>query len=122
MPIPLEASQVINITSATHYAWRDNCDGWHLVNSDALSIIQERMPPGASEVQHYHQQARQFFFVLSGELVVEVTKERFTLRTNDGIAVPPLAVHRVVHQSTEDAVFMVTSTPKSHGDRFIITT
>ncbi|MDQ0918453.1 mannose-6-phosphate isomerase-like protein (cupin superfamily) [Paenibacillus sp. V4I5] len=31
------------------------------------TIIQERMPVGASEVKHVHQKAKQFFFILSGE-------------------------------------------------------
>jgi hypothetical protein len=28
-----------------------------------LSVIEERMPPGASEVRHFHTNAQQFFFI-----------------------------------------------------------
>ena len=41
-------------TTAEHYAWGAGCDGWHLVRAPALSVIQERMPPGAAEVRHRH--------------------------------------------------------------------
>ena len=51
---------------AEHYQWGNGCDGWHLVNQPALSVIRERMPPGTAEVRHLHRNARQFFFVLSG--------------------------------------------------------
>ena len=46
--------------TALHYVWGENCDGWHLVRTPELAIIQERMPPGTSEARHFHHQARQF--------------------------------------------------------------
>ena len=59
---------MIDKESAPHYGWGEGCDGWHLVRTPELSVIQERMPPGTSEVRHRHGRARQFFFVLSGRL------------------------------------------------------
>jgi hypothetical protein len=44
-----------------HYIWGDNCDGWHLLKSDSLSIIQEKMPAQTSEGLHFHNTAQQFF-------------------------------------------------------------
>jgi hypothetical protein len=44
----------IDIATAEHYVWGDVCDGWHLVKSPSLSVIQERVPPGGAEVKHYH--------------------------------------------------------------------
>lgn len=44
---------------ASHYAWGKGCDGWHLVNTPELSVIQERMPAGTAEQRHRHQDARQ---------------------------------------------------------------
>lgn len=38
-----------NIKSAKHYSWGDGCDGWYLLESPEMTIIQERMPPGAAE-------------------------------------------------------------------------
>jgi hypothetical protein len=56
-------SNPINIDSADHYVWCGNCDGWRLVRTAELSLIQERVPPGGCETRHAHVRARQFFFV-----------------------------------------------------------
>src|SRR5438046_570734 len=109
--------KVISTQNAEHYQWGKNCDGWHLVKSDALSIIQERMPPGTSEVNHYHEKARQFFFVLSGEATLEINSESTVLQAQQGIEVPAGTPHQMRNESTAEVVFIVTSMPKSHGDR-----
>lgn len=56
----------IDKANAEHYVWGGSNDGWHLVKRDEMSVIQERIVPGGAEVRHYHQRARQFFYVLSG--------------------------------------------------------
>jgi mannose-6-phosphate isomerase-like protein (cupin superfamily) len=106
--------------SAEHYKWGENCDGWHLVKREELSIIHEKMPPGTSEVRHYHQKARQFFFVLSGVATMEMDGTRIVLHAHVGIEVPPNTPHQMMNQSDEDVEFLVISHPKSHGDRVIV--
>ena len=61
----------VSKASAPHYRWASICDGWRLVDAPGLSVIEERVLPGAGEVRHYHNQARQFFYVLSGTAVLE---------------------------------------------------
>lgn len=112
--------KVVSTQNAEHYQWGENCDGWHLVKSDELSIIQERMLPGTTEVMHYHKQARQFFFVLSGEATIEINDERIVLQTQQGIEVPAGTPHQMRNESNADVVFLVTSVPKSHGDRVVV--
>lgn len=112
-----ETMNVMSTQNAEHYQWGDSCDGWHLVKSDALSIIQERMPPGTSEVTHYHRQARQFFFVLSGEATLSINGATATLQAQQGIEVPAGVAHQIRNESAADVIFLVTSVPKSHGDR-----
>jgi mannose-6-phosphate isomerase-like protein (cupin superfamily) len=41
-----------------------------------LSVIEERMPPGASEVGHFHRNAQQFFLILSGQAIMEANGGR----------------------------------------------
>ena len=60
-----------SVESAPHYRWGVGCDGWHLVQAAGLSVIHERMPPATSEARHRHSVARQFFYVLEGELELE---------------------------------------------------
>ena len=55
----------ISRETAELYTWGNGCDGWHLVKDPSLSVIEERMPPGTSEVRHYHQRAQQSLFCLA---------------------------------------------------------
>jgi mannose-6-phosphate isomerase-like protein (cupin superfamily) len=107
----------ISKENSEHYAWGKACDGWYLLKTPALSVIQERVPPGGSETRHYHQQAQQFFFVLSGEAVMELENEEVVLGPQQGFAVPPGSPHRLLNRGNSDLVFLVISAPPSHGDR-----
>lgn len=106
-----------NTANAEHYGWGGACDGWRLVNRQDLSVIQERIPPGAGEVRHYHRRARQCFFVLSGQLDIEVGEKVVRLSPGDALEVEPTAPHRVQNVSATDALFLVVSTPTTQGDR-----
>src|SRR5262245_322274 len=106
-----------NIENAEHYRWGDVCDGWRLVDRLELSVIQERIPPGAGEVRHYHERARQLFFVLAGRLNIELRDQVSELSVGDSIEVAPGEPHRVWNASTADVVFLVVSTPTTRGDR-----
>ena len=107
----------ISIACAPHYTWGQRCDGWHLVRTPALSIIEERMPPGATEVRHVHAQSHQFFYMLAGELILELNGEEYRLLQNEGMDVPAGVAHQAFNRSAQDARFLVTSQPPSHGDR-----
>lgn len=110
-------SDIASTQTSEHYIWGGDCDGWHLLRRDDLSIIEERVPGGRSEARHRHSLARQFFYVLEGEAELEVDGRAHRLRRNDGIEVPPGVAHRFRNVSSEDVLFLVISAPKSHGDR-----
>ena len=55
---------VISNENAEHYIWGEVCEGWQLIKRDDMSVLQERVPAGAAEVMHYHNSARQFFYIL----------------------------------------------------------
>ncbi len=114
-------SQIISQKSAEHYKWGGlqgtDCDGWHLVKAPDLSIIQELMPPGTSETRHSHARARQFFFVLEGELTLEVEHHEFVLQAGEGLEVSPGQQHQAINRSKKSVQMLVTSQPPSHGDR-----
>lgn len=107
----------VHIENSKHYSWGQGCDGWHLVRSGELSVIQERMPPHTNEVQHYHAKARQFFFVLSGTLVILAGDSTVRLSGKQGLEIPPGTPHQVCNDDEKEAVFLVISQPPSHGDR-----
>ncbi|MFH5182082.1 cupin domain-containing protein [Paenibacillus sp. TAB 01] len=107
----------ISKNNGEHYIWGEACDGWHLVKNRDLSVIHERMPPGTSEIRHYHVQARQFFFVLNGTAELELNGETFRLQSHEGIEVGPGLPHQMKNTSEADVEFLVISHPQTRGDR-----
>jgi mannose-6-phosphate isomerase-like protein (cupin superfamily) len=109
----------VSRATAEHYNWGDQCDGWHLVKDEQFSVIEEQMPPGACEVLHYHGRAQQFFFVLSGEAVMEVEGCGIRLTACEGLHILPGVPHQLRNESKEPVHFLVISQPPSHGDRIV---
>jgi len=114
-------TQMVSRQTASHYKWGgpngDECDGWHLVRTPYLSIIEELMPPSTREVRHFHVHSRQFFYVLEGELTLEVEQQSFVLQAGEGFEVSPGQSHQVFNRSANPTRILVTSQPPSHGDR-----
>lgn len=106
-----------SIKNAEHYLWGEGCDGWHLLKSDSLSVIQERMPAGTAEKRHFHSTAQQLFYVLSGTASFEIENKMFLLNSGESIHVEKGKKHCIANQGTADLEFLVVSEPKSHGDR-----
>jgi mannose-6-phosphate isomerase-like protein (cupin superfamily) len=103
--------------NAEHYTWGTGCDGWHLLKTDTLSVIQERMPPGTGEQTHYHERAQQVFYILAGTATFEVAGETLMVNQNQSIHITPNSKHRISNNGKTDLHFLVISEPKSHGDR-----
>jgi mannose-6-phosphate isomerase-like protein (cupin superfamily) len=107
----------IDRDSAQHYVWGEVCDGWHLLQRPELSVIAERVPPGAHEQRHRHQHARQFFYILCGRAVMEFDGRRVELGAGQGLEIPPGTPHRFRNDSDADVHFLVISHPSTRGDR-----
>jgi mannose-6-phosphate isomerase-like protein (cupin superfamily) len=100
-----------------HYMWGNACDGWNLVDRPELSVKQERMPPHTEEVAHYHQKARQFFFILEGTAVFETARGRFEVTAREGLEIEPGLKHRIKNESETELVFILCSQPSTANDR-----
>jgi len=100
-----------------HYTWGENCDGWHLLKTDGLSVIREKMPPGTAEQLHFHEHAQQLFYILSGVATFETNDQEMLVNTNESIHIPKMTKHRIANKSDQVLEFLVISEPKSHGDR-----
>jgi mannose-6-phosphate isomerase-like protein (cupin superfamily) len=107
----------VSIKNGDHYLWGADCHGWHLVASKNLSVIQERVPQGASEIRHLHNKAEQFFYILSGIATLEVSGDINVLQPNEGFHIPAGVAHTLSNEHEQDLEFLVVSTPPSHGDR-----
>jgi len=111
---------MVSKDNAEHYTWGASCDGWHLLKSAELSVIHERMPPGSSEVRHYHNAARQFFFVLAGTVTFDIDGRRERLRLHESVEVAAGIAHQIFNESEQDVEFLVVSCPSSHSDRIVV--
>ena len=103
--------------TAEHYGWGDGCDGWHLVRTPSLSVIEERMPPGTRETRHRHAHARQLFYVLDGVLTMEVDGVAHALGAREALEIAPGVAHQARNESPADVRFLVVSQPPGQGDR-----
>lgn len=106
-----------SIKNAEHYTWGDGCIGWHLLKTDSLSVIQEKMPPGTSEQLHFHNHAQQLFYILSGVATFEIDGHAVVIKAKESIHIPKITKHCISNKSDLDLEFLVISEPKSHGDR-----
>lgn len=111
---------MISKQTAEHYTWGQNCDGWHLVKTDNLSVIQERMPPHTSEVKHFHEKSNQFFYILSGEAAIEIEGKQEILKAGEGIEIPCGTAHQMFNKSDDILEFIVVSCPPSQDDRVLV--
>ncbi|HEX4894550.1 MAG TPA: cupin domain-containing protein [Hyphomicrobiaceae bacterium] len=108
---------MISKRTAEHYTWGGDCDGWHLVKRDELSVIHERMPAGRAEVRHHHRMARQLFFVLSGTLTMVLSDRHELIGPGEAVEIPPGEVHRAENRGDGPVEFLVISHPSTRGDR-----
>lgn len=106
-----------SINNAEHYTWGNACDGWHLLKSNNLSVIQERMPAGTSEQKHFHEHAQQLFYVLSGVATFDIGGAIVIVKARESIHIPRGTWHYIANKSEMDLEFLVISEPKAHGDR-----
>jgi mannose-6-phosphate isomerase-like protein (cupin superfamily) len=132
-----------------HYVWGEGCDGWNLVDTPELSVKQERMPPHTAEAEHYHRVARQFFFILEGAAVFELSGGylekippgelllmsglrpavrwtalsggRVEVAAREGFEIEPGIKHRILNESEVDLVFVLCSQPSTANDRIELT-
>ena len=112
-----ELPKPISRNNAEHYTWGDSCDGYFLLKRAEVHVIEERMPPGTSEQAHFHERARQSFYVLEGELTMRFDNGDVRVSRGEALEIEPGMVHQARNDSANDARFLVMSVPPSRGDR-----
>jgi mannose-6-phosphate isomerase-like protein (cupin superfamily) len=117
MPEP-NVLRVVSTRNSEHYTWGECCDGCYLLKNDCRHVIQERMPPGARQVMHFHRQSKQLFYVLGGVLTIGTESKSVTIPAGQAVVVEPPTPHQAGNESREPVDFLVVSSPPSHRDRF----
>lgn len=113
----MSGARVVGPDPDNHYAWGQRCDGWRLADDPELSVIEERMPPGAAERRHVHERARRVFRVLEGALAIELEDATLDVPAGRAALIPPGLAHCVRNEGASDARFLVISSPTTCGDR-----
>ncbi|TSD66623.1 cupin domain-containing protein [Inquilinus sp. KBS0705] len=101
----------------SHYKWGDDCHGWNFVDTDALSVKQELMPPDTAEQLHYHEKATQLFFILKGRAVITIDGVERDLKPEQGIQIDPGQKHFISNKEQTDLEFILYSYPSTKNDR-----
>ena len=100
-----------------HYTWGEKCHGWHMVQTQDLSIIQEIMHPNTREERHYHTYSQQFFFILQGKATFEIEGDIVEINQGEGAHINPRQKHQIQNNQPEALEFLVISNPTTRGDR-----
>jgi len=101
-----------------HYQWGNGCDGWVLLDTESLSVKQERMPTMTAEALHYHEKAQQFFFILKGIASFEIEGNGINVNAGEGLQIEAGKKHRIINNTADDIEFILSSQPSTSGDRF----
>ena len=108
---------LIDTSNAPHYVWDKVCDAWRLLDQSDLTVIEERMPPGASETMHRHRMSTQLFYVLEGQLTFRLHDRIETVPPGKAFVVEPLIYHQARNEGETDTRFLVVSAPSTSQDR-----
>ncbi|MFD0794001.1 cupin domain-containing protein [Mucilaginibacter litoreus] len=100
-----------------HYNWGDDCHGWAFIETDAISVKQELMPPDTAEQMHYHEKATQVFFILKGRAVFNIDGFESVLKPQQGIQINPGQKHFISNKDQADLEFILYSYPNTKNDR-----
>lgn len=101
----------------SHYKWGDDCYGWNFIDTEALSVKQELMPPDTAEQLHYHEKANQVFFILRGKATFVIDGVESILKPEQGIEIKPGQQHQISNRENTDLEFILYSSPSTKNDR-----
>ena len=79
--------------------------------SSLLDFRISRYAPNAYVAEHVHKVQEQVYYVLEGEGVLTLDKERHLMRPHDYVYVPPGVRHSFTNTGTDGLVFLVVTTP-----------
>jgi mannose-6-phosphate isomerase-like protein (cupin superfamily) len=78
------------------------------------------MPLGTAGVNHFHEKARQFFYVLPGVAVLDANGVAAELHPGDGTEIALGVPLQTKNGGSGNVEFLVVSNPHSHGGRQVV--
>ncbi len=111
---------VVSMKNVHSRGWGKGGMTWELLSNPELGVFYEKVSPGTMEVNHYHINARQFFFVIKGQLTIKLSSGEIILNELEGFEVKPGVPHQAINNSNSDIEFLAISSPISAGDRVTV--
>jgi mannose-6-phosphate isomerase-like protein (cupin superfamily) len=84
------------------------------------SLAEARLLPGRSTEEHYHIQAEEIYYILSGSGQMIIDGEQRDVKKHDGIAILPRARHRITNTGKGDLIFLCCCAPAYEHDDTVI--
>ena len=75
------------------------------------SVAEIRHPPGTASLEHFHTEAEEVYFVLSGQGGLRVNGETHSIGPGDVVVITPGERHNVWQEGEGDLVLLVTCVP-----------
>lgn len=75
------------------------------------SLAEARLPPGASTTPHYHPQAEEIYYILSGQGEMRIDREHHAVGPGDAIAIEPGRIHQITNTGDQTLVFLCCCAP-----------
>ena len=111
---------VVSMKNVPSRGWGKGGMTWELLANPELGVFYEKVSPGTMEVNHYHEKAYQFFFVIKGQLTIKLSSEEIILNELEGFEVKPGMTHQAINNSGSDIEFLAISSPITAGDRVTV--
>jgi len=103
--------------TVTPYSWGSGGRGWRLCDRQELQVIEEVLAAGTAEERHYHRNATQVYYILSGTLRVEMDDETHQLSSGETVEITPGTRHLIANDAGVPASLLVISSPSTRNDR-----
>jgi mannose-6-phosphate isomerase-like protein (cupin superfamily) len=85
------------------------------------SLAEIRHPAGTASQEHYHTEAEEVYFVLSGQGGIRVDGETRIIKPGDVAIIAPGERHKVWQKGDSDLVLLVTCVPAYSVDEVVFT-
>lgn len=85
------------------------------------SLAEIRHPPGTASREHYHTQAEEIYYVVSGQGQARIEGEPFDIGPGDVVALVPGQRHKVWARGEEALVLLVTCGPAYSVEEVVFT-
>ena len=85
------------------------------------SFAEIRHPPGTASLEHYHTEAEEVYFVLSGRGGIRVEGETRSIGPGDVVVIVPGERHKVWQEGEGDLVLLVSCAPAYSVEEVVFT-